>query len=510
MANEKDLSIIRFKKENSFDINSEITLEDYKPDIKKLLHCKETVLAPSKYVSKDGIELEGTVNYGVTYLGTDNHLYSTSFTEEYSLSGRSENGIRGDDISDHTVVWSEGVTLRLLSPRKFSLRNKILSRSLLTSTMEKDDCVSERFIPSECEYQTFTAKGITTFSASGEIVELCDEYIPRSDTERIISSEASVFISDVHADDGRISVRGELIADILACDDEGFEMPYTVRRKIPFSQETEHPDVCKGDKLSASGICTELKVLPEESRVLICAYCCFDYSFSKITEESVCTDAFSPLHALKLTDSKIRYVRSAHSANGNISISTSYPLADIGISPSFTGIYAIGSANVTDFSSSAENGKGTIFGECKFRTVFYSDTNEIPEYESKDVTVPFKYEFSFESTGEQSLWCSNPTLSRISLRTDGEKLAIDAELSVTFTVICESERAVISDITVGEKKKEPDNCIRIVYPQKGETLWTLAKKTSTRISHICKSNGIQKNDQPSSPDSLASCRFLLI
>ena len=510
MATEKELSVIRFKKDGVCDINTEITLEDYKTDIKKLLWCKETVMTPSKFASKNGIELEGNVGYKVLYLGTDNRLYSTSFAEEYEISRKADSDTAGDNVNDLSAVWSEGASVRLLSPRKFSLRNKICSHSALTSSIEKEDCVTERFIPSECESQKHLLSTAGAISIGGEPIELADEYIPKSDTERIISSDCSLFISDVRADEGRISVRGELTVDILACDDDGFEMPYAIRRKLPFSQETEHPDVKKGCRISASGVCTELKVTPEDSRVLISAYCTLDYTVSCFAEESVCTDTFSPTSVLKLTENTLRYFGSAVPSNGSISISTSLPLSEVGASPSCNALTACGTAYVTEFSTNAESGKGIIFGECKFRVIFFDDTSEIPEYDAKDVAVPFRYEFPYDTCGEADLYCSNPTTSRITVRSDGEKLALDCELSLVFVAACECEIRVISDITAGEKKTRDGSCIRILYPQSGETLWSLAKSTSSRVKHICEVNGLPQNVPPSSEQSLASFRFIIV
>ena len=57
MSTEKELSVIRFKRDGVCDVNAEVTLEDYKTEIKRILCCKETLSAPSKYTSKSVIEL---------------------------------------------------------------------------------------------------------------------------------------------------------------------------------------------------------------------------------------------------------------------------------------------------------------------------------------------------------------------------------------------------------------------------------------------------------------------
>ena len=57
MSTEKELSVIRFKRDGVCDVNAEVTLEDYKTEIKRILCCKETLSAPSKYTSNSGLEL---------------------------------------------------------------------------------------------------------------------------------------------------------------------------------------------------------------------------------------------------------------------------------------------------------------------------------------------------------------------------------------------------------------------------------------------------------------------
>lgn len=510
MSTEKELSVIRFKREGVCDVSAEVTLEDYRTDVKRILSCRETVLSPSKYISKGEIELEGSVCYRIIYLGTDNRLYGVEHSEDYSIVCKADGESTANGVRDITAVWSEGVSARLLSPRKFAIRNRICSKSAVTGTAEKEDCVTERFVPSSCESMTKQITAYDSISLGGEVIELCDEYIPRSDGERIISADCSLFVSDVHAEDGRLVVRGELTVDILACNDEGFELPYTVRRKLPFTQETEHIDITKGAKVNASGFCTGLKVVPEDARVLITAYCTLEYTLSYANEEFVCTDAFSPTSKLKLTEGRLGYFGTVLPQNGNLSISASPQLSELGVAPTRTAIVATGGAYVTDLAVNRDNGKGTIIGECRFSAVFGDDSGESVEFEAKDIIVPFRYEFPFDICGEPSLYCQSPTLSRISLRSDGEKAAVDCELALSFVAVCECEEGVITDISIGEALERDASSVRILYPQSGETLWSLAKSTSTRVCKLCETNGIQYDSRTSKVQTLDGRRFIII
>ena len=56
------------------EINGEYTLPDYQPEIRRLLNVGLTVLPPAKYVGAGGVELNGTVEYRVLYVGGDGGL----------------------------------------------------------------------------------------------------------------------------------------------------------------------------------------------------------------------------------------------------------------------------------------------------------------------------------------------------------------------------------------------------------------------------------------------------
>ena len=70
----------------SVELNSDFSLPDYQPEIRRLLSTRVNIIPPSEYADNGGASFEGTVNYKILYLGADGKLYSTSLSDKYSFS----------------------------------------------------------------------------------------------------------------------------------------------------------------------------------------------------------------------------------------------------------------------------------------------------------------------------------------------------------------------------------------------------------------------------------------
>ena len=58
------------------EVSGDFTLPDYQPELRRLLAVMPTPLPPAKYVGSTGVELNGTVDYQVLYVGGDGGIYS--------------------------------------------------------------------------------------------------------------------------------------------------------------------------------------------------------------------------------------------------------------------------------------------------------------------------------------------------------------------------------------------------------------------------------------------------
>ena len=67
------------------ELSSDISLPDYQPEIKRLLHVCVNASPVDKYVGSGSAELSGSVDYSILYAGNDGELYCANQTQEYRL-----------------------------------------------------------------------------------------------------------------------------------------------------------------------------------------------------------------------------------------------------------------------------------------------------------------------------------------------------------------------------------------------------------------------------------------
>ncbi len=516
MLTEKDLRKARASKEECTEINEEFVIADYQTEIRKILSCRETLSPPTQYVGQDGVDVSGKVNYKILYLGADNCLYIVSFDSEYTVDMKMEIGDAADSLQGRFSVRSDSPSVRQLSPKRISVRNRICAHVCLSSLAEKSECMTEAFLPDGCEALTEAVPSLASSQSSSEVLELADEVISDigADSLRVIGTDKTVFISDVTCSKEEATVRGELIVDVLITNDESAEIPKVIRRKLPFTQSVSLPCADTGAPACANAACEELSTTVEGDRILITAYCTVTVTAFCEQECSVCTDIYSPSNELTVRNGEILTESLLCCGNGNISVGGSFSAKDVGIEDGSRILYATGTATPEALTFHEESGRPILSGTCRFRMITVNDSKEIPDYEQKELMLPFRYEVTRESKAPADKdavdYCASADLSRISARFDGERLGLDAELSLAFWATEKKATGVVCDVIFGEAKEKESGAIKILYPAADDTLWKVGKRTSSPLEHLCEINGIKMPLCSDSPDSLAGKRFMIL
>lgn len=516
MITEKELRQSRASKEECTEISEEFVLADYQTEIRKILSCREALSPPTQYVGADGVDLCGKVTYQILYLGADNALYTSAFNTEYTIDMKMNVGEHTDSPQGIFSVRSESLNVRQLSPKRISVRNRICACAHVSSLCEKSECMTDAFLPDGCEALTNSIPSLSSSQSQSEVFELADEVISDLGAEslRVIGSDSTVFISDVSAIQGEATVRGELLLDLLLTNDDSAEIPKIIRRKIPFTQSVELPCATAGAPVCASASCNELTTEVEGDRILITAYCTVTVTAFCEQECSVCTDIYSPSNELTVRTGEILTERLLSCGNGNISVGGSFSAKDVGIEDGSRILYVTGTATPESFSFHEESGRPIISGNCRFHMITVNDSSAIPDYEQKEATVPFRYEVTRESktpTDTDSVsYSTSADLSRVSARFDGERLGLDAELSLCFWATEKKCEKVVCDAIFGDAKEKESGTLRILYPAVDDTLWKVGKRTSSSLEHLCEANGIKMPLCSNSPDSLAGKHFMIL
>jgi hypothetical protein len=84
-------------------------------------------------------------------------------------------------------------------------------------------------------------------------------------------------------------------------------------------------------------------------------------------------------------------------------------------------------------------------------------------------------------------------------RTEGDKIAVNLDLSLSMTVLSREKircvRTVTLDTSAGTQTE--DSTVRICYPDAGEPIWEVGKRYRACQKSLCEKNGM--------PDARAKC-----
>lgn len=67
------------------DLGGDFSLPDYQPEIRRLLRIGASATPPARYAGGNGMDLAGTVDYFVLYMGNDDQVYCAPLSAEYRM-----------------------------------------------------------------------------------------------------------------------------------------------------------------------------------------------------------------------------------------------------------------------------------------------------------------------------------------------------------------------------------------------------------------------------------------
>lgn len=104
------------------ETQTEYTLPDYNPDVRKILYTSAEVQPSGKFVSDGEIEFSGIIVYNLVYSDPENNIFSTSFTSDYDYTVKCNSEVFKDCVADTRV---SNYALRLVGPRKVSAKASV-------------------------------------------------------------------------------------------------------------------------------------------------------------------------------------------------------------------------------------------------------------------------------------------------------------------------------------------------------------------------------------------------
>lgn len=541
------------------ELNDDFTLPDYMPPIGRVISIEGCAAPPSRYVGAGIAEFAGAVRYRLLYEGLGdgenggNGSNSTSgsvgnyrnggvwcaeLVSEYDAQMRPDTGDTSDggefrtDQSEFVTVAdasTENVSARVTAPRRVTLRCRVRVRGRLLGRKEYDCMVRGNAPEDGIRRLDGNGRAGVTVSGVSEPVSLhdtitFDELPAGGDGElRVVGCRGEVFISDAASEGDGAVCRGELCMRILLCREGEGERPFTVTRRIPLSAnavyDTAFPDGTQPVGVRAWGECTAASAAVEEN-ALVCEAVAEVFAESAgVCNFSYIRDIYSCDVNCEVARRDIRVNRPLACLNANITVSGDENMKTLGgdNGMKLTDVRATAIAEPT-VTVDTEKSDVSISGKLKCIVLLENGS----ELEAKEFEIPYRY--SADVPELRSLGAGNDTVNaevRVCAcscrgRIDGDRVAVDCELSLAIRLSSFSSVSAVSEVNYGGLRRGSSGTvsrparITVCYPSDGESLWSVAKRYGADFRAVASDNGIDPSIQPDSAASLSGVDFLII
>lgn len=497
------------------EVVSELSLPDYQPEIRRLLDTRASILSEGEFFSGTGAEMRSELVFRILYLGSDGELYSATLTDTHITSVPFEFTAESAGAGDLTALHlctCEGVSARVLGPRRLSIRTRISEHTLALSPAFYTPTASGGDGRESGTLQSRTRKVHVS-----QVDRVCSdtltltEHIPTdtdADSTRIIDTQAEPLVSECSAVGGKINARGEVMLRILYCNDGESEHPITAARRLPFaiSVDCDRP---VGTECGARVSIRDIRVSTAEDGISAEVDIDSCLVSEKSVESTYICDAYSTERHSEVGMRSVSISLPVLCANGNLTQNETRPLADIGM-PQDAVIIDV-SAHATVENAERLGGRLTLEGDCVYR-IIYRDGEE---HAVCELNLPYRYSCDCENVGETGdggdlrlLAEVCPTSPRV--RSDGERIIADCELAF-FILAQESKDIELADsITLGDRRERAEGETVLYYPTQGEELWDIAKRYGVDVHALAEKNSIPEDSKGAADHGIGERRFVII
>lgn len=488
------------------ELSDDFTLPDYQPEIKRLLKVTAKVMPPSRYISDRQAEFAGGIDYYVLYVGSDNCLYCAPISAEYKVDvpldccdGDGESYLC--NLSGSAVSAPDMINGRVTAPRKLSIKCRLRTRARIFGDLPIEDGLDMG--DGDMQILSGNACAVRRIWGGGEMLRLTDEMIcdNREGDVRVVMAEGQVMMSEISPAQGSVTCRGEVYLKLLLCREDG-GMPYTVMRKLPFSQSIAINGADPASKASATGTVSELGITVEDGRIstelgiLNEVECCVNERVAYVK------DVYSSTRNTECKYRKREVPSYGESVGGNFTLSDSAPIEEVGITSGSRVIDVWGNATIE--GGEQDGGKCSVSGKAKMSLLLEKDG----EYSSVDMELPFNYKCPV--SGAFTSVMMNCTVASARARMDGERVGVDAEVYLGGHVSACKDELMLTRVELSEAREKERGEVVIYYPAGDDSLWSAAKRYGVPFEAVAQRNGLSSELPPDSLESLGGKKYLIV
>lgn len=473
----------------------EYSLPDYMGDVKKILTVTASAVPSGKFASDGQVQFSGVVCYDVMYSDFEGKLTHLSTSSDYDFSVPTDAEGYVDGFADSRIA---NLSVRLTGPRKLIAKAN-LSSSVSIESEQTLECSGDAFSagnsPEVASEDVSVKTVVFATSPEREYAEEAERFsgIGSEDVE-IIATSGAVRIIESTVTEGGILVKGELIITSIVRTES--QPPFAIKKVIPF-EETVRADGVSPDMQTwadgyLSSVTSGVSDNDEGCSLTVNAIAEFTCKAAKNKSITVVTDAYLKERDTAETYEDYSYGTLVCTGSDEANVSCAVMRTDIGCEE-IRDVISLG-CEVRSFDKKSVSGGIELSGEA----VFYGIACEINE-DNKAIYLPIKFTAPFVIN--VNCGCRIPEDAELDVLVrvldtdyslDAEKLSVKALVKVGYTVTEQNSltRLAACNICGEEEYRSRLSSVTVYYPEKGESLFAVAKKFHTTSAKIAEDNSL--------------------
>ncbi len=477
-------------------VESDVIVPDIKPDILKILQVDSEVAINRKEVQNDKVFVAGIVRLNILYTpdnGITGSLKSISAQQEFNHTMDVSGAMPGmelfidaePDPAEYTPVNSRKLNVRC----KISLSARLVRTTELDIATGVDEALA---IETKC-------KNINIYNpcidATRDIIVRERPEVPtgKSAICEILKVSAKPYAIELKILDGKAAIKGELKVCTLYCGDDENTAPEVMEHTLPFGEVLEIDGLREGMEGDADYALKDLyfevcqdsdgdkKILSIEAAIEA------EVRAFDVIECSAVEDAYSLSHPVELKKSHYSFEQLVASRNNQATIKEPvsvpdylpevYRLCDCSAVPSIE--------NIT-----ADNDEVTVSGCISCSFLYLSEDSASPACCFSHI-LPFTQHFDVPGATRNSVCEAKAETEHISCTiSSGRCLEVRAIVLTSIKVVEPTSVELVSEVVCDEEATFPKMpSISVYFVQKGDSLWSIAKKYRTSPNAILEANG---------------------
>lgn len=466
------------------DCPGDFILPDYMPEIRKIVSVTPHISPTGRFIGEgrgEGsctVEFGGDIVYNVSYISDDGSLCGATLTSEYSSNA----GLTALPVSAIADTRVESCSCRAVAPRRLAMKTRLRTRVIALGENNISEKVGGSRGPSDdITIERYITTGRTAHIRTGEEKELHASgsfngaQFDEGKGASPVVLDAALAIRESKASADSVRARGEIVVRGLFRQNpedgtEGENELFTAEVRIPIAEEINVPGTTDRDECAAWGACSLSSVKADGGPVTFEVIYNLEAISAGNHTANMTADMFSTAMRCDCTYKNVDMWSIARCTSGSVSLSETVSRQGgeaevLFIVPEVRG----------EKLERLSDGKAALTGVCTVKMITRNDQG----IASEDCDVPFRYVFDIapDAAGDNMMWRCACSVTDPSARAQDKTMTFKGELNVAVLVMMSDRKNILESATlVPEEPFDKNSSIRVFYPEKTDTVWSIAKK----------------------------------